>query len=136
MKQAPPQDLEIICDDLKVCGRRELFSILKYRNKYQTAIEAAKKKDRQAKNDQHARDNKREPTEAELEEQTNKELEETIKRVEKDRKRQDKKEKEKKAKSDLRQKMSVIASTDIYNQNDEVLFDRKMLEKLQAMDIE
>ena len=63
-------------------------------------------------------------------------MEETIKRVEKERRKQEKKEKEKKAKSDLRQKMSVIASTDIYNQNDEVLFDRKMLEKLQAMDIE
>ena len=32
--------------------------------------------------------------------------------------------------------MSVIASTDIYNQNDEVLFDRRMLEKLQKVDIE
>jgi hypothetical protein len=26
--------------------------------------------------------------------------------------------------------MSVIASTDIYNQNDEVLFDKRTLEKL------
>jgi len=32
--------------------------------------------------------------------------------------------------------MSVIASTDIYNQNDEVLFDRRTLEKLQEVDIE
>jgi len=32
--------------------------------------------------------------------------------------------------------MSVIASTDIHNQNDEVLFDRKTLEKLQEVDIE
>ena len=63
-------------------------------------------------------------------------MEATIKRVEKERKRQDKKDKEKKAKSDLRQKMSVIASTDIYNQNDEVLFDKRTLEKLQQVDIE
>jgi hypothetical protein len=32
--------------------------------------------------------------------------------------------------------MSVIASTDIYNQNDEVLFDKRTLEKLQEVDIE
>ena len=32
--------------------------------------------------------------------------------------------------------MSVIASTDLNNQNDEVLFDRKTLEKLKSVDIE
>lgn len=32
--------------------------------------------------------------------------------------------------------MSVIASTDINNENDDVLFDRKTLEKLKAIDIE
>ena len=32
--------------------------------------------------------------------------------------------------------MSVIASTDIYNQNDDVLFDRRTLEKLRKVDIE
>ena len=37
---------------------------------------------------------------------------------------------------DLRQKMSVIASTDIHNENDEVLFDRKTMEKLKNIDIE
>ena len=32
--------------------------------------------------------------------------------------------------------MSVIASTDIYNTNDDVLFDRKTLERLKKVDIE
>jgi hypothetical protein len=32
--------------------------------------------------------------------------------------------------------MSVIASTDIYNTNDDVLFDRRTLEKLRKVDIE
>jgi len=41
-----------------------------------------------------------------------------------------------KAKAELRAKMSVIASTDIYNQNDDVLFDKKTLEKLRKLDIE
>ena len=63
-------------------------------------------------------------------------MEETIARVEKERKRQEKKERERKAKSELRAKMSVIASTDIYNQNDDVLFDRRTLEKLKKVDIE
>lgn len=31
---APPDDIEITCGDLKVCGKRELHSILKYRYKY------------------------------------------------------------------------------------------------------
>jgi len=65
-----------------------------------------------------------------------KELEETLKRLEKEKKRQAKKDKVKKMKSDLRQKMSVIASTDPHNENDEVLFDRKTLEKLKDIDIE
>jgi hypothetical protein len=56
--------------------------------------------------------------------------------VEKERKKQDKKERARKAKSELRAKMSVIASTDIYNQNDDVLFDRRTLERLQKVDIE
>lgn len=32
--------------------------------------------------------------------------------------------------------MSVIASTDVNNQNDDVLFDKKTMEKLQKVDIE
>jgi hypothetical protein len=71
-----------------------------------------------------------EKNEADIEAENDKELEATIARVEKERKRQDKKERERKQKSELRAKMSVIASTDIYNQNDDVLFDRRTLEKL------
>lgn len=71
-----------------------------------------------------------------MEAEEDKELEETIKRVEKDRKKQDKKERARKVKTDLRAKMSVIASTDIYNTNDDVLFDRKTLERLKKVDIE
>ncbi len=72
----------------------------------------------------------------ELEEENDKELEETIKRVEKERKKQEKRDRERKAKAEIRAKMSVIASTDIYNQNDDVLFDRRTLDKLKKVDIE
>jgi hypothetical protein len=40
----PPEELEIICADLKVCGRRELFGLLKFRHKYQRLIDQDKKK--------------------------------------------------------------------------------------------
>lgn len=74
--------------------------------------------------------------EEEKEEEVDRELEETIKRVERERKKADKKERERKMKSDMRLKMSVIANTDIHNGNDELLFDRRTLERLQQMDIE
>ena len=136
----PPEDLEQTCGDLKVCGRRELFGLLKFRHKYQHLLDQDKKK---VKNefDKIEKERLREEKAANMdsdamEEEADKELEETIKRVEKERKKQDKKERERKIKSDLRAKMSVIASTDIYNTNDEVLFDRKTLERLKKVDIE
>lgn len=128
----PPEDLELICQDLKVCGRRELFSLLKFRHKYQRLVDLDRK---QAKEQQEKKE-KKEQNPEELEEENDKELEETIKRVEKERKKQEKKERERKTKAELRAKMSVIASTDIYNQNDDVLFDKKTLEKLRKVDIE
>ena len=59
-----------------------------------------------------------------------------IKKVDKEKKKLEKKDRLKKSKSELRQKMSVIASSDMHNQNDEVLLDRKTFEKLQEVDIE
>jgi len=64
-----------------------------------------------------------------------KELEEAIRRLEKDKKRQQKKEREREAKQDLRKKMSVIASTSI-NNDDELTLDRKTWEKLRQIDID
>lgn len=59
-----------------------------------------------------------------------------MKRAEKEKKRQDKRERIKKGKTELRQKMSVIASSDLHNENEDILIDRKTFEKLQEMDIE
>lgn len=114
-----------------------MFELLKFRHKYQRISNQERKKikedaDKEAKANQVPEVK----NESDIEAEADKELEETIKRVEKDRKKQDKKERERKAKSELRAKMSVIASTDIYNQNDEVLFDKRTLEKLQKLDIE
>lgn len=133
---APPEDLDLICQDLKVCGRRELFSLLKFRHKYQRLVDHDRKTAKAEADKRAAAEAKVDKGEQELEEENDKELEETIKRVEKERKKQDKKERERKAKAEIRAKMSVIASTDIYNQNDDVLFDRRTLDKLKKVDIE
>jgi AdoMet-dependent rRNA methyltransferase SPB1 len=133
---APPTDLETTCEDLKVAGRRELFSLLKFRHKYQRLVDQERKQAKSAADKKAAAEAKAERGDQELEEENDRELEETIKRVEKERKKQEKKERERKAKAEIRAKMSVIASTDIYNQNDDVLFDRRTLEKLRKVDIE
>ena len=121
------------CQDIKVLGKRELHNLLKYRYKYNRMQNNERKK-------QKDEIDKSKPVvelgESDMDEINDKELEETIKRVEKERKKQDKKDKEKKQKSDLRQKMSVIASTDLHNQNDDVLFDKRTFERLQGLDIE
>jgi hypothetical protein len=57
-------------------------------------------------------------------------LEATINRVEKEKKRNEKRERAKEKKNDFKKKMSVIASSSIHNEMDEVLFDRKTLERL------
>lgn len=122
-----PTDLDQICSDLKVLGRRELFSLLKLRNKYQAQLEAERKK---LKAQEQGKIVEPELNDEQKEEEVDKELEETIKRVERERKRADKKERERKLKSDMRLKMSVIANTDIHNGNDDLLFDRRTLERL------
>lgn len=33
-----PDDMQIICDDLKVCGRREMGILIKLRHKYQSIL--------------------------------------------------------------------------------------------------
>ena len=109
--------------------------MLKFRHKYQRLIDMEKKK-LKADAEREAKKNEPAKNAEELEEENDKELEETIKRVEKDRKKQEKKERERKVKAEIRSKMSVIASTDVYNQNDDVLFDRRTLDKLKKVDIE
>ena len=38
-----PVDLQLICDDLKVCGRREMSILIKLRHKYQEVIKKQNK---------------------------------------------------------------------------------------------
>jgi len=109
-----PDDMQIICDDLKLCGRREMGILIRLRHKYQmiTAKQAkaaadevaAKKKAEEEPEDEDAR--------------IDRELEETMKRIEREKKRKEKKEKVLADKSELRKKMSVIATTSLDNDED------------------
>lgn len=92
-----PSDLKEMCEDLKVCGRREFQELLKLRYKYQVAVERKKAAIKDAKRAEEEA-NKPEMTQEELEAMVDKELDETIKRVEREKKKAEKKEKAKEAK--------------------------------------
>ena len=116
-----PGDLQIICDDLKVCGRREMGLLIRLRHKYQMLLGRAQKAlaDEESAKIKAAEDPEDEDT------KIDRELEETMKRMEKEKKRAAKKEKILADKSELRKKMSVIATTTL--DNDEDLFMSRKL---------
>lgn len=126
----PPSDLESMCQDLKCCGRRELSELLKLRYKYNVKIERARKSEKEAKK---AKEAEREMTQEEVEAMVDKQLDETIKRVEREKKRALKKERIAAAKQDVRKKMSVIAATSI-NNDEELMLDAKTWDKLKAIE--
>lgn len=126
----PPSDLEAMCKDLKCCGRRELSELLKLRYKYNVKIERARKSEKEAKK---AAEGEKEMTQEEVEAMVDKQLDETIKRVEREKKRALKKERVLAAKQDVRKKMSVIAATSI-NNDEELMLDSKTWDKLKALD--
>lgn len=72
-------------------------------------------------------------TQEELEAIVDKELDETIKRVEREKKRALKKERIANAKQDVRKKMSVIAATSINNDED-LMLDQKTWDKLKSIE--
>ena len=118
----PPADLATICEDVKVCGKRELYSLLRLRHKYQVLMEReVKEMKAEERKKREAIEGPREETDED--EKLDRELEETIKKIERDKKRQEKKDRVQTVKSDLRTKMSVIASTTI--DNDEELYMSK-----------
>lgn len=111
----PPSDLDQMCEDLKVCGRREFSHLVRLRHKYQY-LEESKARAVEAEE----RKAKKEIEEAEVDEDAkiDAELEKTMLRIEKEKKRLAKKERINAQKSDLRKKMSVIATTTLDNDED------------------
>ena len=71
----------------------------------------------------------------EIEAQVDKELQQTLQRVEREKKRILKKERVRDAKQDMRTKMSVIAATSI-NNDEELQLDRRTWDKLKAIEPE
>ena len=120
-----PIDLQQICDDLKVCGRREMGILIRLRHKYQSVLEKQAKvlADEEAALKAAAQEPEDE------DEKIDRELEETMKRMEREKKRQAKKEKVQHDKSELRKKMSVIATTVLDNDEDLTL-SRKLWDEV------
>ena len=126
-----PADMQQICDDLKVCGRREMGILIKLRHKFQAILANAAKA---ASDKEKARLKALEEPEDE-DARIDRELEETMKRMEKEKKRQSKKDKILADKSELRKKMSVIATTVIDNDEDLTL-SRKLWDDLRKKGFE
>ena len=128
----PPSDLAQICDDLKVCGRREFGLLIRMRHKFQMILaravkaqadsEAAKRKELEGSEDEDAK--------------IDRELEETMKRMEKEKKRAAKKEKIAADKSELRKKMSVIATTIEGGNDEDLMMSRKLWDEVQKKGFE
>jgi AdoMet-dependent rRNA methyltransferase SPB1 len=98
-----PKDLEIICDDIKTCGRKELSDLLKLRLNYLNRIEKANRDENdKAREERRAAEGPK--TEEQLEAEVDKELEMTIQKLEKNKKRAAKKQREIDIKQDIRKK--------------------------------
>ena len=117
----PPSDLQEMCDDLKVLGRREFAHLIRLKHKYNTIIEKEEKVKRQEEEEEKTKALSEEDEDAKID----KELEETMKRIEQAKKRQAKKDKIIADKSDLRKKMSVIATNTLDNDEDLHLTSRQ-----------
>jgi len=126
-----PVDLQLICDDLKVCGRREMSILIKLRHKYQEVI---KKQNKAVTDEAKAeKDAAKEPEDED--DRIDRELEETMKRMERDKKKAAKKEKVLQDKSELRKKMSVIATTMLDNDED-LTMSRKLWDDIRKKGFE
>ncbi len=97
-------------------GRSDLSKLLTMRHKFQAAAKAEERAQEPAKAEAALSD------EAAIE----RELDEAMARMERERKRAAKKERELKAKSDLRQKMSVIATTTGIDNDEELNLNRRL----------
>ena len=113
--------------DLKVCGRREYANLLRLHHKYQNIIRNEKfAKEKKAKEESKIA----EPVDEDAE--LDKQLEATLLRIQKEKKKQEKKEKIIQAKNDLKKKMSVIASSGIDGNDEDLMLSKKIWDKLHA----
>lgn len=126
-----PVDLQLICDDLKVCGRREMGILIKLRHKYKNIC--SDKAKAVADKDKAEKEAAKEPEDED--DRIDRELEETMKRMEREKKKRDKKDKVLADKSELRKKMSVIATTMLDNDED-LTMSRKLWDDIRKKGFE
>ena len=116
--------------DIKVLGRREAGILLRMNHKYQNILNDVKiaqnKKTKALEEEAKALESVDE--DAELDKQ----LEATLHRIQREKKRAEKKERVLKAKSDLRKKMSVIASNGVDGDDEELYLSQKLWDKVRA----
>lgn len=113
-----PEDFEDMLQDIKVLGRREAGILLRMNHKYQNILNDVKiaqdKKTKALEEEAKAL----EPVDEDAE--LDKQLEATLHRIQREKKRAEKKERVLKVKSDLRKKMSVIASNGVDGDDEEL----------------
>lgn len=102
-----------------MCGRAELQKLLTMRHKFQSGRKPRKEVEI-----------KQEKEELNSEEELDRQLDEAVKRIEKEKKRAAKKEREAKTKSDLRHKMSVIATTTGIDNDEELNMPKRLWEEV------
>ena len=110
----PPTDLQDMCADLKVLGRREFSHLIRLRHKYVSITESEIKAKEKEEREKEMAGKEEEDEDAKID----RELERTMQRMEKEKKRKEKKEKVQADKSELMKKMSVIASNSLDNDED------------------
>lgn len=106
--------MDAILDDIKVCGRSDLSKLLTMRHKYQAA------------NKPEVKEEVKVVEEVDSDAAIEKELDQAMVRIEKEKKRVAKKERERKQKFDMRQKMSVIATSTGVDNDEELALPRRL----------
>lgn len=125
-----PEDFEEMLQDIKVLGRREAGILLRMNHKYQNILNDVKvAEDKKTKAlEEEAKALEPVDEDALLDQQ----LEATLHRIQREKKRVEKKERVLKAKSDLRKKMSVIASSGVDGDDEDLHLSQKLWDKVRA----
>jgi len=126
----PPNSLPAILEDIKVLGRSDLALLLKYRSKYQRQCDKKRAQARKDLEEQKIKD----MTPEELEKQNEDELNQRLEQKQKEAMKKVRKNNEIQKKSEYLQKMSVMTSITVQNNDDELDLDAKTFAQLQDIE--
>ena len=122
-----PKDYELYFDDLQVLGKKEMEELIIWRNKIRTKLNLSRKEILKDKEDEKEKENK--------EKDINEEMDEEIKKYEKQRKKRLEAQKRKLEKIELSNKKAFILQEDQLHDND-VENDDELYEYMQNHDID